>query len=312
MKRVLLTGYKGLVGSAVARLAPLHSEVLEFHFSGTRDADLTHQDDVESLFNRVRPHYVIHTAAKVGGIGGNMIGHADYFLQNIKMNANVINCCYGYNVEKLLAFSSVCVFPDNLQILTEDKMHDGPPFSGNFAYAHAKRMVDVHIQALKSQHGIKNFCSIIPSNIIGTHDLYNLEHGHVLPSLIHKIYLAKKNKTDLTVWGDGKSLREFISSDDVAEILLRLLIEKDEIPDRLIVAGDCQYSIREMVKFLVDASDFKGNIVYDESKPNGQRHRQSDISRLMNLFPEFKHTPVWETVEESYKWFENNYPNVRL
>ncbi len=312
MKRVLLTGYQGLVGSAVTRLIPLHSERLKFYLSGSSDTDLTNQDSVDSLFNRVRPHYVIHTAAKVGGIGGNMIGHADYFIQNIRMNANVIDSCHKYRVEKLLAFSSVCVFPDNLQVLTEDKMHDGPPFSGNFAYAHAKRMVDVHIQALKSQYGVTNYCSIIPSNIIGTHDLYNLEHGHVLPSLIHKVYLAKKNGTDLTVWGDGKSLREFISSDDVAEILLRLLIEKDEIPDRLTIAGDCQYSIKEIVKFLTDSADFKGNVIYDETKPNGQRHRQSDISRLMKLFPDFKHTPVWEAVDESYKWFEQHYPNVRL
>jgi GDP-L-fucose synthase len=310
MKKVLVTGSNGLVGSAIRRMARYRPE-FEFYFATREDGDLTNESRVFDLFHKVKPDYVIHTAAKVGGIGGNMAGHGDYFYENILINAHVIEQARLHKVEKLLAFSSVCVFPDNSQILKEEIIHDGPPFTGNFAYAHAKRMVDVQIQAYKSQHGVKNWSSIIPGNIYGTHDLYSLTHGHVIPSLIHKLYLAKKNGTDFNIWGDGKSLREFIFADDLAVILLKLLLE-DEIPDRLIVSGFEQHSINEVVDMLVRAADFTGNVVYDTSKPNGQRNRQSDLSRLKELFPNYTPLELGAGLIASYKWFEKNYPNVRL
>jgi GDP-L-fucose synthase len=310
MKKVLVTGSSGLVGNAIRRIAPEHDD-FEFIFATREAGDLTQEIEVFNLFQRIKPNYVIHTAAKVGGIGGNMAGHADYFFQNILINTHVINQAYIHGVEKLLAFSSVCVFPDDSQILTEDIIHDGPPFQGNFAYAHAKRMVDVQIRAYKSQLGVKNFCSIIPGNIYGTHDLYSTTHGHVIPSLIHKLYLAKKNGQDLNVWGDGKSLREFIYADDLAKILVHLLSFR-EIPERLLVSGEQQYSIREVVDMLVEAAEFKGEVVYDASKPNGQRSRQSDLTLLHTLFPDYRPTDFKKGLNTSYKWFESNYPNVRL
>lgn len=308
--KILVTGSSGLVGNAIKKKA-LKNPQFDFIFIGREDYDLTKENQVEDLFIKHRPNYVIHTAAKVGGIGGNMIGHADYFYQNILINSFLIHYAWKYNVKKLLAFSSVCVFPDDSQILKEENMHNGPPFSGNFAYAFAKRMVDVQIRAYKQQHGIKNYCSIIPSNIIGTHDFYNLQHGHVLPSLIHKIYLAKKNNSDLEVWGDGKSLREFIFADDLAIALIDLL-KKDEIPERLTVAGNKQYSIKEVVDMLVKASNFSGKITFNGAKPNGQRNRQSDLSLFNNIFPNFNFTDIEEAIKISYDWFEQNYPNIRL
>lgn len=308
--KILVTGGNGLVGSAIKKIASKNTQ-FDFIFVGREDCDLTKENQVESLFLNYKPNYVIHTAAKVGGIGGNMIGHADYFYQNILINSFLIHYSWKYNVEKLLAFSSVCVFPDDSQILKEENMHNGPPFSGNFAYAFAKRMVDVQIRAYKHQHNIKNYCSIIPSNIIGTHDFYNLQHGHVLPSLIHKIYLAKKNNSDLEVWGDGKSLREFIFADDLATALVDLL-KKNDIPERLTIAGNKQYSIKDIVDMLVKASGFKGNVIFNGAKPNGQRNRQSDLSLFNSLFPNFNFTNIEEAVKISYDWFDQNYPNIRL
>ena len=310
-KKILVTGSNGLVGNAL-RITSLKYPDYDFTFLTRKDGDLTKEKDVENIFDKYRPNQIIHTAAKVGGIGGNMIGHADYFYQNILINSHIIHNSWKFDVKKLLAFSSVCVFPDDSQILKEDNMHNGPPFSGNFAYAYAKRMVDVQIRAYKSQYNIKNYCSIIPSNIIGTHDYYNIEDGHVLPSLIHKIYLAKKNSTNLEVWGDGKSLREFIYAEDLAKILIEIL-GKDQIPERLTVAGKQQYSIREVVNYLVESSNFKNDIIYDKSKPNGQRNRQSDLSLLNSIFPNFKYTELKDAIKDSYDWFVNNYPgNVRL
>jgi GDP-L-fucose synthase len=308
--KILVTGGNGLVGNAIKKAA-LKNPQFDFVFIGREDYDLTKENEVESLFLKHKPNYVIHTAAKVGGIGGNMIGHADYFYQNILINSFFIHYAWKHNVEKLLAFSSVCVFPNDSQILKEENMHNGPPFSGNFAYAYAKRMVDVQIRAYKEQHNIKNYCSIIPSNIIGTHDFYNLQHGHVLPSLMHKIYLAKKNNSDLEVWGDGKSLREFIFADDLAVALVDLL-KKDNIPERLTIAGNKQNSIKEIVDMLVKASGFNGKVIFNGAKPNGQRNRQSDLSLFNALFPNFNFTNTEDAIRISYNWFEKNYPNVRL
>ena len=308
--KILVTGGNGLVGNAIKKAA-LKNPQFDFVFIGREDYDLTKENEVESLFLKHKPNYVIHTAAKVGGIGGNMIGHADYFYQNILINSFFIHYAWKHNVEKLLAFSSVCVFPNDSQILKEENMHNGPPFSGNFAYAYAKRMVDVQIRAYKEQHNIKNYCSIIPSNIIGTHDFYNLQHGHVLPSLMHKIYLAKKNNSDLEVWGDGKSLREFIFADDLAVALVDLL-KKDNIPERLTIAGNKQNSIKEIVDMLVKASGFNGQVIFNGAKPNGQRNRQSDLSLFNALFPNFNFTNTEDAIRISYNWFEKNYPNVRL
>ena len=312
MSRILVTGAKGLVGSAVQRRCQRLEGKHTFFFVGREDADLTNPRHVEGMFEAFKPDYVIHTAAKVGGIGGNMAGHADYFFQNILMNTYMIQQCHLHGVKKLLAFSSVCVFPDDVAILREDVMHNGPPFSGNFAYAHTKRMVDVQIRAYKSQFGHTNWCSIIPGNIYGTHDLYNLTHAHVIPSLIHKLFLAVRDgKKEFPVWGDGQSLREFIHSEDLADVLLHL-IDQDEIPERLIVSGDRQYSIADIVRMLVNAAMFSGEVVWEASKPNGQRNRQSDLSLLRKIYPDFKPKDMYLGLVESYKWFAANYPNVRL
>lgn len=310
-KKVLVTGANGLVGHAIRAIDQITSNKRHrFVFVGSEN-DLRDESCVDNLFRLHQPDYVIHTAAKVGGIGGNEAAHGSLFLDNLLMNAYMIDASRRYNVEKAIFFSSVCVFPDNLAILQEDKLHDGPPFHSNFAYAYAKRMVDVQIRAYEKQYGIKNYCQVIPGNIFGAHDWYSIEHGHVIPSLIHKLYLAKKNGTDFVIWGDGNSLREFLYVQDVAHIVLRLL-ELEELPPRIIVSGDKQYSIREIVDKLVKIADFKGNVVYDTTKPNGQRSRPTDLSVLNNLFPKMDRWPIDRALEVSYQFFDTNYPIVRL
>jgi GDP-L-fucose synthase len=140
--------------------------------------------------------------------------------------------------------------------------------------------------------------------------MYNLEGGHVIPSLIHKMYLAKQNGGDLKVWGDGRALREFIYVDDLTDVLMHL-IGMEEIPDRLLVSGTEQLSIRQMVDYLVEAADFKGEVVYDPDQPNGQGSRKSDTSRVSSICPGFQKTPVKEGVRKSYSWFETNFDNAR-
>lgn len=306
--RVLVTGSNGLVGSAIKEDS--ESSNHEFLFASRDGADLTKQSDVECLFNTVKPDAVIHTAAKVGGIEANRTMQEEFFYDNILINANVIRECVKHGVKKLFAFSSVCVFPDDLAMLEEEKIHSGPVYAANFAYGYAKRMVDVHIRAAKEQYGFKGWTSIIPGNIFGKQDMFSIEHGHIIPALIHKLYIAKERNTDFVVWGDGQSLREFIYVNDLSKILITLL-DKEDIPDKIIVSGREEMPIKSVVSKLIEISEFKGKVVYDTSKPNGQRSRPSSKKVIDNLLPDFEYSSVDDGLKTSWNWFNENYPKVR-
>ena len=189
-KTILVTGANGLVGSAIKNLEESYSQY-NFVYSGHKDHELTNEQDVKALFESTKPDYVIHTAARVGGIGRNLSTPADQYYCNILMNSFVIHYAHLHNVEKLLAFSSVCAFPAGAESLHENILHDGEPYPAHYSYAYSKRMVDVQIGAYKKQHNV-NYCSVIPGNIFGENDNFNLDDGHVVPSLIHKCYLAKQ------------------------------------------------------------------------------------------------------------------------
>lgn len=313
MKTVLVTGSNGLVGSAIRRAAETElGRCFNWKFSTRQDTNLTKLGDVKKLFQETEPDMVLHTAARVGGIERNINEPHRMFIDNIRMNTNVLDECLRYSPEKVLAFSSVCVFPDDLAVLQEDRMHDGPVFGDNFAYGYAKRMVDVQIRAAKKEYGVKGWCSVIPGNIAGPADYYSLTEGHVVPALIHKMYLAKKSGGDLHLFGDGQSLREFLHVDDLAQILLRLLhLPQKEVPERLIVSGRQEHSIRQIVDWLAEIAGFDGKIVFDGRGPNGQRSRPSDKTLVDGLFPDMTYTDVYQMLIDSWNYFEENYPNVR-
>jgi GDP-L-fucose synthase len=304
--KVLVTGKNGLVGNAIKNEAKGH----EFIFVGRENGDLTSEQDVEEIFQTHKPDWVIHTAAKVGGIGGNLMNAASFYRDNILMNTHIIHNAWKYNVKKLVVFSSVCCFSPKLEIMREDYFHEGEPYEANASYGWSKRMVDIQISAYKKQYGIKNYCSFIPNNIFGPNDLYNLETGHVLPCLIHKLYLAKKNGTSFNIWGDGTPRREFIYSYDLARMILKI-IEMEDIPQRIIASSGIQVSIKDMVEKLCKVADFNGEVVWETEKPNGQQARRCDLSLLKSLIGDFEYTDLDKAVETSYKWFEDNYEKAR-
>src|SRR3989344_3683499 len=306
--KVLVTGKNGLVGAALQQVGS--SSIHQMVFVGREEADLTKECEVEALFRLIKPDWVVHTAAKVGGIGGNLKEPAAYFYQNILMNSFMIHYAWKYGVQKFLAFSSVCVFPDGIPILKESLMQQGEPYYTQFAYAGAKRAIDIQLQAYKKQYGIRNYCSIIPGNIFGKCDYYNLESAHVIPSLIHKIHHAKKMGQPLKVWGNGTPKREFIYSEDLARIIFKI-IELEEIPERILISNDRQVTIKELVEKLCRAADFKGKVVLEKEKSNGQLARPSDLSVLRSLIGYPHYTEMEEALTMSYKWFEENYTNAR-
>ena len=298
--KTLITGGGGLVGSAMKSELKLTREF----------CDLTDRKQTEALFKTIRPEGVIHCAGKVGGIGGNSNYKGEYFYDNLMINTNVIEASRKAGVTRLVAFLSTCVFPDSVNYpLTIDQIHTGVPHTSNDAYSYAKRMADVQINAYREQYGI-NYTSIIPSNIYGPNDNFSLVHGHVMPMLIHKLYLAKKNKTDFTVWGSGKPLREFIYSKDVAR-LAEWTLENYEGTEPLIFSGDEEISIKELVDILVAEFKFKGKVIFDESKPDGQFKKPSDNSKIKELYPEFEYTPLEVGVKETVNWFIENFENAR-
>lgn len=307
--KVLVLGSNGLVGSAIREQAKDSRHT--FIFATRKDADLTKEDDVDGLVNQYRPMCIINCAALCGGIGGNEGNPVSFFRKNVFMNSNILQSAHRYGVDKVLMFSSVCVFPYEAEVVDESMMLEGHPFESNASYGWAKRMIDVEISAYKKQYGNKQWTSIIPGNIIGPQDNYSLTNGHVLPALIHKIFLAKKENKSISCWGDGSAKREFIYSKDLARILLQI-IELSEIPQRIIVSGEQQISIKELVERLCVAADFKCGVVWDSSRPTGQKARSSNISLLKSLIKDVKITELDEALRESYQWFEQNYPNVRL
>lgn len=310
--KILITGSNGLVGSALKAISSLYSQYkYQFYFSSHEDTDLTKEEEVIDLFKKAKPHYVIHTAARVGGIGRNLNSSAQQFRENILMNTHVIHHAYLNKVEKILVFSSMCVFPADAQIITEDNMHKGEPYCDHFSYANAKRMVDIQISAYRQQYGIKNYCSVIPGNMFGENDNFDLEDGHVIPSLIHKCYIAKKNNFPFEVWGDGSATREFLYAKDVAKVCIELL-SKEELPQRLIVSAEKEHSIKDIVEKICYIYNFpKENIKWLLDKPGGQQKRPSDHTLFRKYFPNFEFSNIDISLKKTIEWFNKNYPNIR-
>lgn len=307
MSKILVTGGNGLVGSQF-----IGTEYIKYP---SKNFDLRDKNNVESMFKMIQHESfsldgVIHTAAKVGGVGGNMNYKGEFFYDNIMMNTNVIESSRRYNVKNLVCFLSTCVFPDDVEYpLTEKNIHLGTPHVSNDAYAYAKRMADIQIRAYREQYGL-NYKSVIPTNIYGPNDNFNIENGHVIPSLIHKCFLARENGTNLTVWGGGNPLREFISSKDVAELTKWVLDNYNE-EEPIILSTSDEVSIKDVVDIIVELLNFKGKVVFDKTKPEGQFRKPSDNSKIKNYLPKFKFTPLYDGLKETVEWFETNYPNVR-
>ena len=298
MKR-LVTGGTGLVGSAIIADVKVG-----------RNYDLTNPEICDSMFNEHKPTHVIHCAAKVGGLGGNMNYKGEYFHDNIMINTNVIESARKAGVTNLVSFLSTCVFPDNIEYpLTEKKIHLGEPHFSNYPYAYAKRMADIQIRAYREQYGVK-YTSVIPCNIYGPNDNFSLEHGHVIPMLMHKLYLAQQRNEDFVVWGSGKPLREFIFSKDVAKLAEWALNNYDE-SEPIIFSTSNEISIMDLVDLLVTEFEFKGKVIFDNSKPDGQFRKPSDNSKLKSYLPDFEFTSIEEGIKETVYWFKENYDRAR-
>jgi GDP-L-fucose synthase len=299
MKKLLVTGGNGLVGSSITSDVKIGKEY-----------DLKNIDETNKMFEQHKPTHVIHCAGKVGGLSANMNYKGEFFYDNIMINTNVIESARKHNVKKLVSFLSTCVFPDNIEYpITEKKIHLGEPHSSNYPYAYAKRMADIQIRAYREQYGLE-YVSVIPTNIYGPNDNFSLESGHVIPMLLHKMYNAQRDNTDFVVWGSGTPLREFIYSKDIAKLSEWALDNYNE-SEPIIFSNSNEISIKDLVDLLVNEFNFKGKVIFDKTKPDGQFRKPSDNSKLKSYLPNFEFTPIEKGLKETINWFIENYEKTR-
>jgi len=308
-KRILITGGTGMIGISFADLKTPHEILLV----GREQADLLDNSQFIRLLQQEKPDAVIHLAAKVGGVKANTDYIADFYTQNIRINCNVLDACHYCGIEKVVSLLSTCVYPDASFVsypLTEEQLHYGPPHASNFAYAHAKRMLDVQSRAYRQQFGC-NFITAIPNNLYGPHDNYDLENSHVIPAIIRKIYEARQTGTPPIFWGDGESLREFTFSQDISKALLFLLENyNDSIP--INIGNTKEYSIEDIVKMICTLMEYDGEVVWDRTKPKGQYRKPSYNKKFIDLgWKEEYYTELEEGLLQTIKHFIDNYPNLR-
>ncbi|KAJ8538992.1 hypothetical protein ON010_g12880 [Phytophthora cinnamomi] len=310
---VLVTGGTGLVGQALQDVVAAQASSLdEWHFVGSKDADLRDASQTQALFERVRPTHVLHLAALVGGLFRNLARKVDFFRDNMAINDSVLQSCQRFGVHKLVSCLSTCVFPaETTYPLDETMLHNGRAHSSNEGYAMAKRLIDTLNRCYADQFGC-HFTSVIPTNIYGPHDNFNIDDGHVVPGLIHKCFLAKRDSTPLVIWGSGKPLRQFISSHDVARLMLWVLNHYDSVePLILSVDEEDEVSIRDVAREVAAAMDFEGEIVFDETKADGQFKKTASNAKLRRLLPDFQFTSIRQGLRDTTAWFEANYETAR-
>ena len=306
MNRILVTGGSGMVGHAVKQVCP------NADYPTRKELDLLDEEAVKDFVRDGHYSFVVHLAAKVGGVKANTDYVADFYTDNCKINSNVLHASMLAGVEKVVSLLSTCVYPDKVTYpITEEQLHLGPPHPSNFGYAYSKRMVDVQSRAYRQQHGC-NFICAIPNNLYGENDNYHLTDGHVIPALMRRIYEAKLNgDSEVEVWGDGSPRREFTYSPDIAEILLYLLKNYDSAGP-INIGHTAELSIKEVAESLCENLGFSGKISWNTGMPNGQFRKPSSNRKFLDFgWDENKYTSFDVGIKKSCEWFVNNYPNIR-
>ena len=300
---ILVTGGGGLLGHAFKKICP------DAAYLTRQDGDLTDLCQVRRLFEEFRPKRVLHLAAEVGGVKKNSLKNADLFATNVLINTNVLNLACEFGVSRLISVLSSCVFqPNPTRPSTEDDLHAGLPFEGNLGYGYAKRMLDIHTKLLWERHGCK-FSTILPVTMYGPNDNWDLEEGHVVGALIHKCFLSKQQNRPLEVWGNGKAVRQFIYSSDVARVLLEAM-DSFTGPETVIVAPDQGIAISDLARLIARGMKFDGPIVFNTSMPEGQRVKVIRSLNFSSYFTDFTFTSPEEGLRATIEWFCDHYASI--
>lgn len=305
--KIYVAGHGGLVGSAIMR--NLARQGYENIITATRtELDLLDSQAVADFFSLHKPEYVFMAAAKVGGIMANNTYPADFIYENLVVQNNIIHNAYKHKVTKLLFLGSSCIYPKLAQQpIKEEYFLSGPLEQTNEAYAVAKIAGITMCQAYRKQYGA-NFISVMPTNLYGPNDNFDLENAHVLPALLRRFYEAKRdNKNKIIVWGTGSAKREFLHVDDLADACVFLMNNYDSEEIINIGTGE-DISIKELAEKIQELSEYTGTLEWDNSKPDGTPQKLLDVSKLHALG--WKHTIQFnDGLEDTYRWYVKNNGN---
>jgi GDP-L-fucose synthase len=310
---IIVTGGSGLVGSAIQNIISDYSNY-KFIFLSSVDINLLNYEKVYEYFMNIKPRYVIHLAANVGGLFKNIEYPVEMLDDNLKINSNVLKAAYYCgSVLKLVACLSTCIFPDlkddNFKPITESDLHLGPPHNSNAAYAYAKRILQVQCDSYNKEYGC-NFVCVIPTNIYGPNDNFNLQNSHVIPGLIHKAYLASKNGEKFIISGTGKPLRQFIHSEDLAKCIMWFLfdIPKDLNINTIILSPDpnSEITIGYISELIAKEFNLENNLEYDITKSDGQFKKTASNNLFRTHNPSYKFIDIETGIKTTVDWFKKN------
>jgi GDP-L-fucose synthase len=303
--RIVVTGGGGFLGSHLVERLRQRGE--DPFVARRADYDLTRWDDAERLFREARPELVFHLAAEVGGIGANRANPGRYWYANLMMGAHVLELSRINGVDKLVTAGTVCAYPKFTPVpFSEDDLWNGYPEETNAPYGIAKKSVLVGAQSYRAQYGT-NAIFLLPANLYGPRDNFDLQTSHVIPALIRKMV---ESRDEVVLWGDGSPTREFLYVDDCAEGLL-LAAERYDGDAPVNLGTSEEISIRSLAELIAELTGFDGEIVWDTSMPNGQPRRSLDVSRAKELFGFVARTSLREGLARTVEWYRASLPVAR-
>jgi GDP-L-fucose synthase len=309
--RTLITGGGGFLGTHL--LERLRAEGLDPFVARRRDYDLTQADAAERLWRDVQPELAFHLAAEVGGIGANRATPGRFWYANLLMGVHVLEAARRAGTEKLVLVGTVCAYPKHAPVpFREETFWDGYPEETNAPYGVAKKTLLVGAQSYRDQYGL-NTVYLVPVNLYGPGDNFDLESSHVIPALTRKMgEAAERNEPSVMLWGDGSPTREFLYVEDCAEGLWRAAERYDGAEPVNLGSGE-EISIRDLAQLVADLVGFAGEIAWDVSKPNGQPRRRLDVTRAEQLLGFRAVTPLRQGLERTIAWYlEHSHERARV
>jgi len=309
-RRVCVTGGAGFLGHYVQEKLRQRG-VKDIFVPTIEDYNLVDPADVKRMLEDARSDVIIHLAANVGGIGANREHPAEFFYDNLMMGVQLMHEAWKQGIEKVVAIGTVCAYPKFTPVpFNEDDLWNGYPEETNAPYGLAKKMLLVQSQAYRQQYGF-NSIFLLPVNLYGPGDNFNLRTSHVIPALIRKcIEAGERGDTEVVVWGDGSPTREFLYAADAAEGIV-LAAERYNESDPVNLGSGYEISIKDLVELIARETGFQGKLVWDTSKPNGQPRRALDVSRAQERFGFRAPTPFDEGIRETIAWFRANRESIQ-